>query len=389
MTYKGIEGLEVKNGVLSLGRELFLLQENSGQRQFSYMLGESTLSERSLEVFEINIQQNTFLSEQYGFNYCHVIYPAKPYVYRSMFSSLGLELCGIAPASVKNNENVIFPDLDLSCYDSDDTHTNDVGNVQVLLDICSRFSLKIEDDAVYSDSKNVGDLGVMVGAGPIQKKTFRSFGNRFPLRYWFTNKSALKVNSGEMDFIYNPFAIFDKRLVLFGDSFFRRSLNIFSAIYSEVFYIRVPYILEDIVKTLQPDYVVTGNAERYLVNVPDCRTPKPYFLNFFSDKFNPNLLDLNSKQAFDCLFSGRYSKKYIDFKSRGLISFSSKIDAPLEIDLSDLQNDIDINACRDLAIFYEQIDIVVSKHLMNLALIQRPEGIFIRQKIDEYSELLK
>jgi len=198
-------------------------------------------------------------------------------------------------------------------------------------------------------------------------------------------------NSGDLDFILNPFSVYPKRLVLFGDSFFRvQKLRIFYLLFEEIIYIRNPYIQEDIIKVLKPDIVLTGNAERYLINVPDASHPRPYFLNYFTSKFNPNI-NRETVSGFEALFSGRESKRYKEFKKKKSVNIIKKLkEKPLyELTIDDMLSDKDINLCRDLALQYEETNIKKALYLMEIAHKARPKKKFLQDKYLAYKKAIE
>lgn len=57
------------------------------------------------------------------------------------------------------------------------------------------------------------------------------------------------------------------RLLIFGDSFLRLSLKFFVPYFRDILYVRSASFQEDIATLYQPDAIITGNVERYLMQV--------------------------------------------------------------------------------------------------------------------------
>jgi len=95
-----------------------------------------------------------------------------------------------------------------------------------------------------------------------------------------TNQEAIKGNNGAIKISSNSFPVFKKRLVIYGDSFFGGTLlKILSEFFEEIFYMRSPYFHDDLLRFIQPDYVLTGQAERYLAGgISDSNKLPAFFL---------------------------------------------------------------------------------------------------------------
>lgn len=309
--------LSFKDGVVELNDVLFLHQENSGQHQFDYLLGNKSITQESLRAFNQNMRKNIRYSEVKEIPYKHVIFPSKPYVFRKEFQDIGLKISKIGVEEMYSQENVYFPGLDTDDYYLDDTHVNHRGLLKILSNLAKEL-LSIElPEGRFNFEESIGDLGRMCGKGPIYKEKLTAFEGqkeKFRLDLNFTLQNALKGNSGHLDVNVNSRALLKKRLLVFGDSFFRSSLPLVNKIFEEVIYFRCPFIIQEIANIIEPDVIFTGNAERYLVNVPNAKETPPYFFNYLSTGFNPSTLVASDIKAASAIFSGRESKEYKEFK---------------------------------------------------------------------------
>lgn len=307
---RDVSGLRFESGVVENKGVLFLHQEDNERGQFQYLLGNKVVPYESRLNFFKNINGNHKFTKSRGILYKHVIFPSKPYTYRKTFKALGVGIKKISTNDVYEHKDVFFPDLNFEEYDADDTHINDIGLFKIIYSLVDElFGFKLPDP-VYESIIGVGDLGKMIDAKAIEKKRFLTFKKvvKREADYVFSLKKNLKGNSGHIDIHLNSSALMTKRVVIFGDSFFRSSLHILNQIFSEVVYFRCPYIIPDIVNSLVPDAVLTGNAERYLINVPDASKPRPYFLNFLTANFNSQKISRADTEFLELFFSGRGRK---------------------------------------------------------------------------------
>lgn len=294
-----------------MGDYLFLYQEDRAQNQFGYLTGNLNLDRKQVILFKNNLKENNLLAKKYRFLYKHVVYPCKAVAFSDIFKKYDVH---IMPIFSKEHEceNVIYPYLKAEHYHPDDTHTNHIGNLKVVCDLMKELNGIDLPEPLFAEAKIKGDLNSMLDEDREipTKKIFAGFNGCINDKVErFSLDKHLKGNSGHIDFHYNPYALYNSRIVLFGDSFFKNSLNIFNKIFSEVIYFRVPFIYEDVIKCLSPDVVLTGNAERYLVDVPDSSIPTPYGINFLS-KTLVNPLSESEYKILCVLFSGRYSDEF-------------------------------------------------------------------------------
>lgn len=196
--------------------------------------------------------------------------------------------------------------------------------------------------------------------------------------------SYLKNTNGQMSFKFNPNAWFNKRLVLFGTSSFNTRLDVYQCLFTEVIFIRSPYIIEEMVLALEPDVVLTSNAERHLYNVPNSQNDTPWFLKYITPNFDSSLIPKTDYIAWKALFSRKESSLYIDRFGKRLSGLPRNLDKLKKINQSDINSIADVFFLRDMAIHIEKTDLELAKHLMGLAHQARPEGKLIKSKLESY-----
>lgn len=308
--------LDISNGVVSMkDGTMFLRQKDKGQNQFSYFLNEKNISNESINIYKNNLENNIIYCKKKGIIYFHIVFPAKACIYSDEFKKIGLDISPIFNEHHKS-KYVYYPRGELNkkhCI-KDDTHYSFLGYYHIVSHLMSKIGFDIKK---YSYCTSIifrkGDLSLMnnsLGAESVCLDDFYMDNNikRYSIR------AALSGNSGEIDIFVNTKAPFKKRVLVFGDSFFLKCLDILSYFFEEIIYLRIPFIIKDIANIISPDVVLTGNAERYLVDVPSSELHTPYFLNFISHKFDSKKLDLDSINTLNAIFSGRYSTQYLSWK---------------------------------------------------------------------------
>lgn len=389
--------LTFKNGVIELNNVFYLHQENTGQQQFEYLIGNKVLPSEKVNIFKSNISENERISKKFNFQYKHIIFPAKAVAYSEDFLKIGIEIRKIAPDECINLPSVYYPEFHKEDFPNDDIHNNIFGITKLLKKICIDFNLEPLPKFTVKKTKTRGDLSRMYDQHERERIILDKFifhnesiiENSLRRKNYskhYSLEKYIKGNAGHLDYLINPLALNEKRIILFGDSFFRYFLDIFSLLFNEVIYIRNPYVQEDIIKVLKPDIVLSGNAERYMINIPDALNPMPYFLYYFRPEFNNQNIDPTVIKAFKVLFSGRESNKFKQFKQGLEINIVDKLSSPYIIKVDDIISHLDATVCFDIAQELEATDVKKAFHLMEIAHLARPNRALIKEKYLEYSE---
>jgi hypothetical protein len=305
--------LNVVGGVVVLfDGSLFLRQKNHAQQQFEHMLGDLEIKNTSIQNFLSNMESNICYADASSCKYCHIIFPAKPIAYRNEFSSIGLDIKPI----VKNEylgTHCFYPDVEnlkSNYFIKDGSHCTCEGYLSIIEPVMLKLGYSFDSvQFEYGTTSKVSDLGRMIGGEPIDRRYIVGVTGQKRIRN-FSNLSALSGNTGEFRIRINLDAVFKQRILLFGDSFFVGCMSILSALFQEVIYIRKPYIEQEFARRLQPDVILTGNAERYLVNVPDCNYDKPYFLYLINPSVKMDKLNGSDVEAMNMIFLPRQSHRY-------------------------------------------------------------------------------
>lgn len=273
-------------------------------------MGEVSIDSKNKVNFQNNMAHNSAIAKRENFDYKHIVFPAKPMIYKEHFKNIGINLKSIFDQGF-HHPDVLYPKLNIEDYHLQDTHINDAGSFKVISMVLETLGYPALPKPIFIDDKKLGDLTIMLGGNNFENiKVISGFTDMLFEPKEFTFGSALKGNTGDIKILVNSKALYKRRLVLFGDSFFEFSLRVYSGLFNEVIYLRKPYIIDDIVRILEPAVVLTANTERYLYNVPNCNKDKPWFMNYLGRKFKNELFVDESRIAFEAMFSGKESKAY-------------------------------------------------------------------------------
>ncbi|MEJ6122037.1 hypothetical protein MT390_09185 [Vibrio sp. 2-Bac 85] len=386
--------IDVKKDIIDMNGCFFLKQTDRAQEQFSYLTGDKSITKDAINSFRKNIKHNVNYCSKKNIPYCHIVFPSKMVLFKKDFEKENIHVNSIYNSS-HQLESVFYPIEILSKEEhflNTDTHINEQGNFEIfkyLLEICN---IKKKPIPYFEEVSYKGDLGEILNLSPEKTFFLKSYNKIIPHVKHYTLSNALKGNTGDLDYFLNSSSISNKRLLLFGDSFFKNSINIYTSFFQEVIYIRNPFIIDCIANILQPDTIFTGNAERYLVTPPSVDCYRPYFSNFISCDFDTSKISKESSTALQLLLLGRSNHKFKDwlFNKRTTIPKIKMTETNVnQINELDVITDRDVDFCRDVAVKYENINLPLALHLMRIAFKKRPDGEFIIKKLNEYERKVR
>ncbi|MGC5197948.1 class I SAM-dependent methyltransferase [Aphanothece microscopica] len=245
-----------------------------------YATGELKPSQRSVEAFRSNIAARRRVSHSLRAPYVHVIFPDKQSVLSDSFPYQPVHRLGelytySLPASLR--PSVIYPADALrqvaepSSFTPLDTHLSDHGSLEVMRLILDELGIDAAAtlDHIKSRISRIqrwsGDLGNKFSPPLLQEA--KVLDADWPV---IELRSPGGFNDGMIDILLNPAAANDATLLIFGDSFFRMMLKHLSAVFSKIIHLRSLFMHPEMAALIAPDYMLTGNAERYLSDVkPD------------------------------------------------------------------------------------------------------------------------
>lgn len=371
----------IKNNVIKIGDVYFLAQDNSGQEQIAHYFGIKKIPQNSLTNFKKNHLRNQHFAKKHNFKHLHLICESKVSAHKKTIKEhTGIDIVDLASEFIID-DNVIYEKYDSSFYFNGDSHNNNICALHQAISCANKFlnssdliSIK-EFNYSTTTNKKKGDLGSKIDIEFDEVAIDLINGNKLP-HVTFRLSTWLKGNSGNILHIYNPKGRLKGRLLIFGDSFIGIHLDIWSFVFQEIIHIRNPFILEDIILSLNPDFVITSNTERYLINAPSATNSLPFFINFLQEVN----IDKDSLKVVTSLFSLHRN----DFLS--LITHDIK-KIPLEdITIDDVKFEKDINYLREQAVKHEESDINLSYKLMSMAVKKRPNGPFLNKRLNYYKK---
>lgn len=334
-------------------------------QQFAYLSGELNLSNEAIDTFKANINKRNAFCDERNILYKHIVFPSKPVVFADKLPSFNL-------SSIMNEElmlkNVLYP---LSEYQNakpaffeSDTHPTPKGSWEVTKLIAQYVDVDLGIPK-YVKAKHIGDLNVMLGSNIAEEfDRFIGLENYFYKTLDVNNYEAVSGNNEKIRIIKNPLAKTNKRVLIFGDSFFNFNLNEqLALLFEEIIFIRTPNFLYEIVDYIKPDMILTGQVERYLVTPISDEQYKYPLLHTLLCSVEGKTINVPFSAALNALFANKNSQDYQRWHSNN-----------------------SANLFRDVAVSLESSNLNLALELMKKALLNRPTGKVIMQKIEDYKK---
>ncbi len=296
-----------------------------------FLTGAKSIESSSKSTFVSNIGARASFCEQLSIPYRHIIFPDKHTVLAELFPINAVVRMGdeYMSALSSDQKSVLFPVESLrsigpAAYLQLDTHLSATGIIAVIQHIysdifgatsTSEFSTLL--DRVRKTELYSGDLGSKLNP-PIELEKIE-LDRDWPLVMY--SNGVTSGNDGIIDLIFSPRARTSKRILIFGDSFFRSSLQVLSFFFEEVYFFRTRYFHQEIVTAIRPDCVLTGNVERYLSKVSrDEEAPHALlYPALLRSDYNPSPDFLEALNAILCY--GR--PPYQQFRTRTLTRYEA------------------------------------------------------------------
>lgn len=274
-----IAHLDLQNDVL-LCPDGELVLASTKRRTLDYALGIIEPSTKSIDNFKRNIASRKDYCKKLGINYVHLVVPDKHVVYKDSLpfrNPISLATFFRDHGSI----SFVYPDehfrsfLPQRVYKHTDTHWTPLGNAIA----CARVA---EELGLPKDRIEIGWRSLLAGLGPEQKKISGNLGSKLlpqiheniPVfkKEWTVERydNGLPTgNAGIIEILLSEHQNAAGRLIVFGDSYFRESLDMLSVFFKEILFCSTRFFHKEIVRSARPDYVVTENIERYLSAVAD------------------------------------------------------------------------------------------------------------------------
>jgi hypothetical protein len=306
--------LTIYNGVIT-GNDGYLFLAGGAHNPLKFINSKDQIKKRSVNHFVANIKSRAVKAERRGINYLHVICPDKHFACRKYFpTTINRSLFEAYVEHMPSDfdfSNIVYPlqELEESCVSiayKTDTHYTPHGTAvatnQLLLkfQIDEKFRLHSSDlNTSFSRDDFSGDLGSKLIPKVYEKREIllpNSNSRKF-------SNSLGSGNNGIIDFYINDHAPIAAKILIFGDSFGRSIATCLTNIFSNVLFLRSPFVHIEIIDSYKPQYMITQNVERYLSHVTLDREAPPFFLYPFLKGVSP-IMDIDSAQAISLALRG-------------------------------------------------------------------------------------
>lgn len=292
----------IKNNVI-IGHDGWLFLNSGAQKQREHLNGTLLPTAVDVENFRQNITSRFEFCRSHGMDYLHVVFPTKDLVTREMLpTSYAAEQSSLFDRCYRGvfgdhlPEYLVYPLDELielhsqkSAFFKFDTHLSAIGRLHIVSIILAKLGLPCDPVPYFieRDLKHSGDLGKMLQSSETSDETWLD--HIIPTAKTFNNITYLKGNSNNIVIVSNDLAVFDKRLLVFGDSFIAGCLSILSAFFKDIIYIRSPFFQKDAVSLFSPDIIVSANSERYLSAVKsDTSSHSVVLANYGAQDYRPS-----------------------------------------------------------------------------------------------------
>lgn len=280
-------GRDAESDVI-LGKNNIAFLIGGNHSVLKYATGELTPSAKSIAAFSANIAFRQAIAAKRKAPYLHVIFPDKQSILTDDFPYQPVHRLGdIYMASLNDDVRsaILYPadqlrDAKRPVCQPLDTHLTDLGSLEILRLMLEAIGLNaVEalariDRCINKEIQSAGDLGGKF-TPPLQQTCLYLRPNWKIMEY--TSPGGFK-NDGMVEIMINPEAEIDKTVLIFGDSFFRLMLRQMSAVFSRVICLRTRFMHPEMVTLVQPDIILSGNAERYLAQVVSDREAHAFSL---------------------------------------------------------------------------------------------------------------
>lgn len=301
-----------------VGKKGYLFLAGGSHQTLKFFRGELRPSSMSVQQFFENIKSRKAHCLDMGIAYRHYVFPDKLYAERVNINIPIESLYKSAYGAVETLEDVHYFDFDSETgnayFYKTDTHMNIYGVLETL-----KAMVESEEDfntVLPAMEQNldvkigfVGDLGVKM---PVEHAESTVMLN-LPKGATRVHNGIEFGNTGIIDIVHNDNALYDSRLLIFGDSFFRTLLlNALAYFYKEIIFCRTAFMHREVVTSFNPDVVFTGNAERYLSNVESDERASDFFLIP-----KERGLRVSPSKEFDTLFEKMSGETYNKLREEG------------------------------------------------------------------------
>ena len=267
-----------------IGKDNYLFLTGGNHKVLKFFTGEIAPHKQSRLNFWENIDNRKRYCREKGIEYRHFIFPDKLSALKHKTDLDILPLFNNCYVNDENNSAEQVHYFKFSNNDAErffpktDTHLNVYGTLKLLEQIIEndedirRYYSYVQSN-LKLESNFIGDLGIKLN--PKRSETRVVLKTSGEIKHY--HNGVTSGNIGIIDILINENALYNKKLLIFGDSFFRAMLKHLAYFYKEVVFCRTPFLHPEVVTAFSPDIIFTGNAERYLSNVKSDKELEDFF----------------------------------------------------------------------------------------------------------------
>jgi capsular polysaccharide biosynthesis protein len=319
-THQGRPVGTIENEVL-IGHQDTLFLAGGAHAVADFATGSRAAPEQSFRMLQRNVRERAEWARQRGIGYVHAIFPDKQSIVPERWP-LGnpMKLGQLWMEQFSDHFPVVYPVGVLANQADDtisltDTHVTDYGSivaaglmVECLVGLSQDQPVARLLDTIDAVEEWPGDLGSKLHPPVTSLQRYSTA--QAPGRWLHNNLQG--SNNGLVDLRFCRAPAYDKRLVIFGDSFARQLGRFLQFWFREVIFFRSGFFDPDLAAQCQPDFLLTENVERYLDHCqPDDERPSFFmYPHLRGGTYAPSA-------EFAAVFSAILSvprKPYLDFR---------------------------------------------------------------------------
>ncbi len=263
-----------QSGIL-IGRDGQLFLTGGGHHVAQYLTGERRASKSSVETFHANLSARNTTCEALGLPYAHVVFP-------DVMMTLA-EWHDLDVESLYQRDYLIDPEAEAALrisyplgvlqgrpdfHDKAESHYGAEGVVAVTRHFVGLFPDLLPDlPEVPIVSLSGPENNLVTTIDPTITEYRRDVSSAASGARLASN-GVMAGENGKLWMALSPTALTEKTLLIFGDSFFLQMVSALSHVFRRIVFCRTPFFHTEMIESVAPDVLVTGNAERYL---SDCK----------------------------------------------------------------------------------------------------------------------
>lgn len=262
------------NGDLAEGGEGVLFLRGGSNRVADQLAGRFPLAQDFEKRWRALFEARAALCERIGAQHLHFIAPAKECALAHLLPS-DMPVTDQRPVTdvLKAARGVVqtlypldaFKGLGMTGYGRQDSHWRAEGAILAYRLIMEALGLHpLEPHQIESIPSAMNDLGVKIGMEPVIEPQYAV--PAFPRHREVLNNHVKPLGNLIVTEIDDPSL---PTAVIFRDSFLTTSYRLFAQHFRRVVYVWQPNLDLGIIQRERPDFIVTEQAERFLVVVPD------------------------------------------------------------------------------------------------------------------------